>query len=307
MIVCAGESLIDMIPAVSEDGRNCFTPHEGGSVYNTAIALGRLGVETGIVTGLSSDLFGKQLKDTLSASNVATQHVVTRDLPTTLAFVSIVDGQAEYAFYDENTAGRTLTIEQMPDLPEETTAVFVGGISLVQEPCGSAYESFAKRARGRAVVMCDPNIRPGFIDDEEAFRARLERLWACADIVKYSEDDYGWLVGDPDRTDEFRDHLLSRGVKLVIETRGVNGSVACTRELSVEVPAKSVEIVDTVGAGDTFNASVLASLARSGDLSSEGLDSLSQSSIESALEFGSRVSAISVSRPGANPPWSTEL
>lgn len=125
MILCCGEALIDMIPAPTTTGRNGFVPHSGGSVFNTAIALGRLGVKTGILTGLSSDMFGQQLVEALYASQVDTSLVATSDRPTTLAFVKLVDGHATYAFFDENSAGRMLGPENIPKLPAEVTSRFL--------------------------------------------------------------------------------------------------------------------------------------------------------------------------------------
>ena len=144
MILCCGEALIDMLPRTTTDGVDAFAPFPGGSVFNTAIALGRLGEASGFFSGLSSDLFGDMLRDSLSASNVDHGPAHVSDRPTTLAFVRLIDGQATYAFYDENTAGRMLTAADLPDTPAD--ALFFGGISLVAEPCGSAYDALQARA-----------------------------------------------------------------------------------------------------------------------------------------------------------------
>ena len=134
MILCCGEALIDMIPTPTEAGLDGFVPHCGGAVYNTAIALGRLGVRTGMLTGLSSDMFGQQLSNGLIASHVDVSHVITSDRPTTLAFVQLVNGHATYDFYDENSAGRMIGQSDMPDLSAEVSALYFGGISLACEP-----------------------------------------------------------------------------------------------------------------------------------------------------------------------------
>ena len=307
MILCGGESLIDMIPCEAEDGRSCFSPHVGGSVYNTALALGRLGANVGLVSGLSSDLFGILLRDKLASSNVSLEHLVIRDLPTTLAFVSITDGQAKYAFYDENTASRTLTEDFLPDIPDKASAVFVGGISLIAEPCGTAFETLAVRACSDRVVMCDPNVRPNFISDEAAFRRRLEVLWRNADVVKLSDEDIKWICPDPSDAESLASRILELGAKIVVVTKGAKGSVGHTRGFSVQVPAQFAEVVDTVGAGDAFNAGLLTYFAENGLLSKSGLESLSESNLVAALEFGSAVAGASVARPGADPPWLNEI
>jgi len=138
MIYCCGEALIDMIPE---------TTMSGGAVFNTAIALGRLGAAAGMVTGLSTDVFGRQLTEALTASRVQTARVIRADRPTTLAFVTLNNGQASYAFFDENSAGQMLQPADMPPLPADGGALFLGGISLTVEPCADAYAcaAFADR------------------------------------------------------------------------------------------------------------------------------------------------------------------
>ena len=307
MIVCGGEALIDMIPCRTGDGATCFSPHAGGAVFNTAIALGRLGMPTGLVAGISSDLFGSQLRDILETSRVSLDLLVTRDLPTTLAFVTLKDGQARYAFYDENTAGGTLTADLLPELPAPVAAIFIGGISLINEPCGSAFETLASRHAGDAVIMTDANIRPSLVSDEGAYRRRLGRLSPMADIVKLSDEDIDWLVEGTMTPEEYAHRILGTGARLVIVTRGPDGATAYTRDLAVGSVTDQAEVIDTVGAGDAFNAGILTSLARQGLLAKPLIGELSKPALETALEFANSVAAISVSRQGADPPWLSEL
>ncbi|TIP37609.1 MAG: carbohydrate kinase, partial [Mesorhizobium sp.] len=144
MILCCGEALIDMLPRITTEGEAAFAPYVGGAVFNSAIALGRLGAPAGFFSGLSSDLFGGQLRDALGASKVSSTYAHTSPRPTTLAFVRLTNGQATYTFYDENTAGRMLTIEDLPKLGAEIEAMLFGAISLISEPAGSAYEEFMR-------------------------------------------------------------------------------------------------------------------------------------------------------------------
>ncbi|HBM40326.1 MAG TPA: carbohydrate kinase, partial [Sulfitobacter sp.] len=160
MILCCGEALIDMVAAPSLDGPDGFVPHSGGAVFNTAIALGRLGARAGMLTGLSRDMFGDQLADALKASDVDTTHIIRSDRPSTLAFVKLEDGQASYSFFDENSAGRMIRAKDMPELPSDITALFFGGISLASDPSASAYAALLERQGGPRAVMIDPNIRP---------------------------------------------------------------------------------------------------------------------------------------------------
>ena len=165
MILSCGEALIDMLPRESTAGEPSFAPYAGGAVFNTAIALGRLGAPSSFLSGLSTDLFGDVLRATLVASGVDTSHAILSNRPTTLAFVKLTNGQASYAFYDENTAGRLISPADLPDLPATITTMFFGGISLMVEPGGAAYEALMAREAPRRVTMIDPNIRPTFISE----------------------------------------------------------------------------------------------------------------------------------------------
>jgi fructokinase len=306
MILCAGEALIDMLPGRTGAGEPAFVPHPGGSVFNTAIALGRLGAPTGLFSGLSGDLFGRMLDRALIASGVDAGFAIRSARPTTLAFVALDDGQASYVFYDENSAGRMLTAADLPALPDRIEALFLGGISLAVEPCGAAYQALMLREAGARVTMLDPNIRPGFAADEAALRARLAAMIAAADIVKLSLDDLRWLLGPGDAAELARG-LLERGPKLVVLTLGADGARAFARTAEAEIPARPVEPVDTIGAGDTFNAGLLAALRAGGHLSKPGLGCLSYAALVGALDLASRAAAVTVSRAGANPPWREEL
>jgi fructokinase len=306
MILCCGEALIDMLPRRTEAGEDAFAPYAGGAVFNTAIALGRLGRPTGFFSGLSTDLFGELLARSLAESDVASDLAARSDRPTTLAFVRLVNGQASYAFYDENTAGRMLTPGDLPALPDAVGTLFFGGISLAVEPCASAYEALMLRETAARVAMIDPNIRPGFIRDEAAYRARIGRMIAAAEIVKLSDEDLHWFGGAGD-TDAEAAVLLTRGPKLVCITRGAEGVSGYTARGRIDVAAERAEVVDTVGAGDTFNAGLLASLDASGALTKAGIADLSDDTIRAALSLGARAAAVTVSRAGANPPWAHEL
>lgn len=301
MILACGEALIDMLPRTTDAGEAAFAPYAGGAVFNTAIALGRLGVPAGFLSGISRDLFGQQLEAALTASNVDTSLLVRSDRPTTLAFVTLTDGHAKYAFYDENTAGRMLAPADLPQC--DATAYFFGGISLVGEPCGRAYETLARRVAGTAPIMVDPNIRRSFITDEAAYRERLDVMFACADIIKVSDEDLEWITGGTDSA-AFRD---STAASLLLLTRGADGVTVICDHGTFDVPANRVDVVDTVGAGDTFNAGLLAGLYRAGALTIDGLDDASEDVLRAAVTLGAAAAAVTVSRAGANPPWEHEL
>ena len=148
MIICCGEALIDMLPRQAEGGGAAFLPTPGGAVFNTAIALGRLGAPVGFFTGLSTDLFGTMLQAALAAAGVDFSTAVVRDRPTTLAFVTLEDGQARYAFYDENTAGRMLTAGDLPDLAGDCEALFLAASAWRSSPAAKPWPSFARARPG---------------------------------------------------------------------------------------------------------------------------------------------------------------
>lgn len=297
MILCCGDALIDMLPRRCDDGMDGFAPVPGGALMNSAVALGRLGVPAGMAGGMSTDLFGARLADALEAAGVV--NLCHRsDRPTTLAFVSLVEGQARYAFYDEATAGRMLTAA---DLPPPPAAALFGGISLAADPCGAAFaEYMARCAEAGTACMIDPNIRPGFIRDEPAYRARLAQMMARADIVKLSDEDMDWLGLSAAQ-------VLAMGPALVCVTQGAQGALALTRAGQLHVPAPQVQVADTVGAGDTFNAGLLAGLHAADSLTRSDLDALPEPVLRDALTLGVRAAAVTVSRPGANPPRRAEL
>ncbi|WP_370229515.1 carbohydrate kinase [Cognatishimia sp.] len=307
MILCCGEALIDMIPVKTAGGEG-FEPHAGGAIYNTSIALGRLGTDVAMVTGLSNDLFGQQLDAGLRDSGVDTSLVVYANRPTTLAFVKLVEGQATYLFYDENSAGRMLNPSDFADVPEAAKALYFGGISLACEPGAAAYAALCEAEAERRLIMIDPNIRPGFITDEAAYRARLSAMFANADIVKVSDEDLAWITGGEGALVDQARALQAQGPKVIIVTLGKDGAMALLPDgTEVRVASQPAEVVDTVGAGDTFNAGVLAQLSRMGLVSKPAVAAITSEQMEEVLGFGAKVAAVTVSRAGANPPWSHEL
>ncbi|AQZ50156.1 carbohydrate kinase family protein [Martelella mediterranea] len=306
MILCCGEALIDMLPRETTKGEPAFSPYAGGAVCNTAVALARLGRPTGFFSGLSSDLMGDIIREKLDASNVDHSYVATSDRPTTLAFVKLVNGAASYAFYDENTAGRMITEADLPEIGDDCRAMHFGAISLIPEPCGSTYEALLMREAEKRVISLDPNIRPSFITDADKHRARIERMAAKADILKFSDEDLDWFGLEGSLDDKAR-HWIAAGASLVVVTRGSDSTIGYTATEKVEVASEKVEVVDTVGAGDTFDAGILASLDLAGLLTKDKVRTLSANAIRDALALGAKAAAVTVSRAGANPPFAHEI
>lgn len=292
-----------MLPAKGANGETVYSPHVGGAVFNTARALGHLGAKVGILSGVSVDEFGGMLVQALEDSGVDTSVLIRSDRLTTLAVVTLKDGQATYGFYDEGSAGRMITPADLPAIPDKVSALFFGGISLVGNPAADSYVHLLKAMGADRPVMLDPNIRPSFITDEPAYRSRLSGMINRSDILKVSDEDLHWLIGSSDPTEFFTDTSLS----IILLTRGSDGVTLFTRRERQNVGARQVEVVDTVGAGDAFNAGFLSRLETEGMLSKSALSKATADQLRPAVEKGNDVAAIVVSRAGASPPRAGEL
>ncbi len=306
MIVCCGEALIDMLPRTSAEGAPVYQPFNGGSLFNTAIALGRLGMRTGFFTGLSTDFFGDSLAASLKASHVDLMYIKTWDRPSTLAFVKLDNGQARYSFFDDNSARRMLTKKDLPKLAADVTALHFGSFSLITEPCGSTLEALMTREAKKRVICFDPNIRPTVVVNRRDYLARINRLIAMCDILKLSDEDVKWITGKDDLAGAAR-KWLKAGAKVVAITKGGHGVEAFTKRFAMQLPSVIVKVVDTVGAGDTFTAGFLTALSKGGRLSKAAIAGLDEPTVRDAVNFAARAAAVTVSREGANPPWAHEL
>ncbi|MEE9375865.1 MAG: carbohydrate kinase [Rhizobiaceae bacterium] len=304
MILCCGEALIDMLPVEIEQngGEFGYCPVPGGAIFNTAIALARLGSKTALVGGVSDDLFGRQLIDAMEKSGVDTRFCFRSDLPTPLAFVALSKGKANYTFYDQGSAMRMFQANQLSVPDENITALQFGGICLLEDPAALSYEKLLMRMASKSVIALDPNIRPNFVIDEDCYRARLLRMIAASDIIKLSDEDFLWLYPEAS-FEEMASEWVKLGAALVIQTLGGKGSMAITRRVNIRVATETIEVVDTVGAGDAYNAGLLYQLETMGLLSKKMLKDISETNIRSALEFASKVAAYTVKRAGANPPY----
>ena len=307
MIICAGESLIDM---VSFRGEPEYTPHVGGSNFNSSIALGRLGAESYYFGAVSNDSYGALIEDCLRRSNVKEDFVIKTNRPTTLAYADVIDGIAKYTFVDEHSAGRLLDKASLKPFVKKVTkakALLAGGISLQAEPCGSSWQWFIEQVSGQLPIYFDANTRSDFIENKQNYLARFVELTHKVDIIKISDEDYRYLYGAQD-INEVSKSWLDNGVKLVILTLGSEGSKVVYgngKELFAE--SQKVDVVDTISAGDTFNAGFLLNLNEQNLLDRDSLNSLNEIQLATALSFANKVASITVTRKGANPPWNEEL
>lgn len=306
MILTCGDTLIDMLPRQLATGEDVYLPVAGGALFNTAIALGRLGQQAGLVTGISTDMFGEQLLQTLIDSQVSTDYCIRTHRPTTMAYVKLIDGDAHYHFVDENSAQRMVLPADVPALDSAVSTLHFGCLAMIAEPCGTTFEQYMQQHAPDKVISFDANIRPSFITDEGAYRNRLFRIFAISDIIKLSEEDFAWL--DMKQSfDDFAEDCLQQGASLVILTQGGDDVIYYSRHGKHSCAVKPVPIVDTVGAGDVFNAGVLASLAEQGVLSKKSLAHITAEQLQNAIQLGIDVAALTVQKTGATPPWREEL
>ncbi|KOG33718.1 carbohydrate kinase family protein [Streptomyces resistomycificus] len=300
MIVVAGEALIDLVPQ-GTGALAGLKPALGGGPYNTALALGRLGSPAAFCSRVSSDAFGEALLDGLRREGVDVTAVQRGPQPTTLAVATIdTHGSAAYSFYVDGTADRLFTAP--PALPEQTRAISFGTCSLVLEPGASAYEELMRTAAAQGVFTAlDPNIREGLIADADAYRTRFKSWLPSVSLLKLSEEDALWLGGTPRE-------WLAAGPAAVVITQGGDGLTAFTRDGAVHsVPGEKVDVVDTIGAGDTVNAALLHGLSTRDVLTPEALAGLGADGWADLLRFAARAAAITCSRAGAEPPYAAEL
>jgi fructokinase len=302
VIVVGGEALVDL---VEEHG--LLTPVPGGGPFNTAIALGRLGIPVAFLGTLSDDEYGGLLARLLLEAGVDVSLVRRSDAPTPLAIVHRHgDGENAYTFYLTGTALTDLPPEAVPALPEHATAIHVGTLGLAVDPPAAAFEALLDREARRRTIVLDPNVRPAVFGDQVAYRARFERLARLAHVVKLSEDDAAWIYPGLERGDVV-EHVLALGPRLVAITMGMHGAVAASREGRARVPGVPITVVDTVGAGDVFGAALLAALVERDALDPSATRSLDDSLLEQALEFAVTASAITCTRRGAVPPSREEI
>ena len=302
MIVVIGEALIDLV--IDRDGRVAARP--GGGPFNTARTIGRLGLAPVFLDRLSADTFGGLLRDRLAQDGVALGVPEECAAPTTLAAVDVgPDGVAGYHFYLTGTSAVALDYPRLSAaLPGGVTALHAGSLALVADPIASGIERLiATDVPAGALVMIDPNCRPEAVTDRAAYLARLYRILARADVVKVSAEDLDYLApGVP--ADAAAAALLGQGPALVLFTDGPRSAHALGKGLEVSVDVPAVEVVDTIGAGDSFGGAFLAWWSGAGLTAS---DLHRSEPVGEALRAAVEVAAVTCTRAGAEPPWIGEV
>ncbi|MCW2540479.1 MAG: scrK 3 [Frankiales bacterium] len=318
MICVIGEALIDLVeqprPPHAADATSDYRAHPGGSPFNVAIGLARLGQHSVLQARLSGDAFGRQLRRHAEANGVDLSVAVEASEPTTLAIVGLdAAGNASYDFYLEATADWQWTAPELAAAPAEASWVHTGSLASWTNPGADTIHAHLRSLRetGRACLSYDPNIRPLLMPDHGAALQRIEASVGLAHVVKASAEDLGWLYPDQSFT-EVLDRWQTLGPALVVVTDGARGAHARTGDgQQFEVRARSVPVVDTVGAGDAFMAGLINALSRIDGFQrvaqGNGLGHISRQAVADALDEAALVSALTVSQAGANPPSAATL
>ncbi|HLU33708.1 MAG TPA: carbohydrate kinase [Natronosporangium sp.] len=309
MIVVAGEALVDLTPTAQgagahDDGGLEFTARPGGSPFNVAIGLGRLGTPVAFLGVLSGDAFGRRLRAHLRTNGVDLSLVVPAGAPTALAFAHLAGAEPEYSFYVEGTTLRAAGPDA-PALPPGAP-LHTGSLALALEPSAGRLAGLLRAEAGQRLISVDPNIRPGLIPDRGAYLDQLGGWLGAADLVKVSAADLAWLY--PHETPaEVARRWLAAGPVLVLVTAGSQGATAFTGRREVFAPAATVTVADTIGAGDAFSAATLAWLWEQGVRERGALAGLDEAALRRLLTFANQVAAHTCARPGADPPRREEL
>lgn len=306
MILVCGEALIDIFVGLETHDRISLEGCPGGSPFNVAFGLARLGQRAEFFTGLSRDMMGARLLRFLRAEEVGERYLKHSQRPSTLSLVDLTGPTPAYAFYGEGAADRDLTPAELPQLGEDVQALHFGSFSTVVEPVGTTYLVLARREARRRVISYDPNIRMSIEPDIAIWHSRVDAFAACADLIKVSDEDFERLYPGADPAVKAR-QWLQAGASLVVLTRGSAGARAWSPDTAVDLPAPAIKVVDTVGAGDTFQAALLTALAETGHLHGPQLRAITKMDLERCIAFAIAAAAITCTRRGADLPHRPDL
>lgn len=310
MFVICGEALFDVFlrqaqpqwPALD------YQAVPGGSPFNVAIGLARLGQPSALLGVLSEDFLGQQLHAVLQREGVSCDYLLQRALPTTLALVSLdAQGHPHYAFYGERAPEASLQAAELPRLADEVQGLHIGSYALVRRPTADALACLLQREQHRRLITLDPNIRLNVEPDVARWREVIEQHAPLAQLIKVSEEDLQLLYPDTPPHDTAQRWLAGQ-CQLVLMTRGEHGvSVLSARHGQWQQAAQPVAVVDTVGAGDTFQAALLCWLAEHGLARPDGIAALSRDDIDAMVRFASQAAALTCTRRGPDLPRRKEL
>lgn len=311
MYVVCGEALFDFFSEEDASGKASQVNYKaiaGGSPFNVAVGLRRLGIEAGLFAGLSSDYLGRRLLQVLKNEGVREDFLVEFAAPTTLAMVAVgANGSPQYSFRGEGCADRQLETAHLPALGDEVRGLHFGSFSLVVQPIADTLLALIRRETGKRLISLDPNVRLNPQPDIALWRQRVAELVTYADLIKVSDEDLHLLY--PDQTPEsVLQGWLEHRCQLVFLTRGGEGATVFSRQHgSWSAPAVEVVMADTVGAGDTFQAALITWLTEHQLDSVAGLEQLSRDQIDAMLRFAIRAAALTCSKTGPDLPYRDQL
>ena len=311
MYLVCGEALFDFFSEDDASGKASRVNYKaiaGGSPFNVAVGLRRLGIEAGLFGGVSTDFLGRRLLQVLKDEGVSEQFLVEFAAPTTLSMVAVgADGSPQYNFRGEGCADRLLEVAHLPALGADIRGLHIGSFSLVVQPIGDTLLSLVKRESGKRLISLDPNVRLNPQPDIQLWRARVAELAQHADLIKVSDEDLHLLY--PDQSPESVLHgWLQHRCQLVFLTRGGDGASVFSRQHGTWTqPALKVVMADTVGAGDTFQAALIAWLTEQQLDSVQGLQQLSREQIDAMLGFAIRAAALTCGKTGPDLPYRHQL
>lgn len=311
MYLVCGEALFDFFSEEDASGQASKVNYKalaGGSPFNAAVGLRRLGVEAGLFGGVSTDFLGRRLLQVLRDEGVSEQFLVEFAAPTTLSMVAVgSDGSPQYSFRGDGCADRLLQTSHLPALGADIRGLHIGSFSLVVQPVGDTLLHLVKRESGKRLISLDPNVRLNPQPDIHLWRARIDELVQHADLIKVSDEDLHLLYPEQSPESVLQGWLQHR-CQLVFLTRGGDGASVFSRQHGHwSAPAVKVVMADTVGAGDTFQAALIAWLTEHALDSVEGLQQLSREQIDRMLGFAIRAAAMTCGKTGPDLPYRDQL
>ena len=309
MFLCCGEALIDVFSNHDVETNNLsLVARPGGTPYNVAIAIARLGGQSALLTGISSDSLGQHLYQSLKNESVATDYLIRRQNPTALSLISVDQaGQPGYTFYGSNCADSSITRQMFPKIGSDVTGLHFASYSIVMPPAADAFLELAAELNDRFISI-DPNVRPTVFPNIETWRARIDRFAEFAQLLKVSKEDLQYLYPGV-VVEKIAERYLAKGVNLVVITDGDQAVSAWTQYCQVvRVKPLPTKVVDTVGAGDTFQAALLVKLFEMGAGCPEAaIEALDEDQIHDLLSFANQAARLTCLKRGADSPHRSEL
>jgi fructokinase len=307
VILVCGEALMDVFAAGETPTGLMLDARVGGSPFNVAVGMARLAQPVAFLSAVSTGFLGDSLMAALHAEGVNTAAVARTDALTTLSLVGLdAQGVPAYSFYGHDGADRQLQPSDLAALPGQLKAIHIGSYAAVVEPIASTLRALVEREHLRCLIAYDPNLRLNVEPDLARWQRTVEWMLPRTHLLKISDEDLG-LLQPGLSPDDFAAHALAQGVRWVVVTRGGEGAQAWNSQGRVQVASEPVAVVDTVGAGDTFQAALLTWLIEHHAIDVHTMAQLSLEAVAQALRFASQAAAITCSRRGADMPRRAEL